>query len=222
MILRNVLVILLALGAGACLAPAGGAEGKRPNIVLILCDDMGWSDIGCYGGEVQTPNIDRLAAEGMRFTRFYNNAKCTTTRASVVTGLYPRRPEPHLRPDTLTVGELERFYSMADVVFVGGSLIPHGGHNMLEATRLGRPTCFGPHTENFVEEASILLDADAAIRVQNAAELEARLRELLEDPGRRADLGARARSETERLGGAAERHVAWVDAQLSLSLPAKN
>ena len=63
---------------------------SRPNIILIMCDDMGWSDIGCYGGEVQTPNLDSLAAEGMRFTQFYNNAKCTTTRASIVTGLYPR------------------------------------------------------------------------------------------------------------------------------------
>ena len=55
-----------------------------------MVDDMGFSDIGCYGGEVQTPNLDRLAAEGMRFTQFYNNAKCTTTRASILTGLFPR------------------------------------------------------------------------------------------------------------------------------------
>ncbi|MAS93639.1 MAG: arylsulfatase [Verrucomicrobiales bacterium] len=65
-----------------------GAE--RPNILLIMADDMGWSDIGCYGGEIETPNIDRLAGEGMRFTQFYNNGKCTTTRASLLTGLYPR------------------------------------------------------------------------------------------------------------------------------------
>ena len=52
---------------------------KKPNVILIMCDDMGFSDIGCYGGEVKTPNLDRLAAEGMRFTQFYNNAKCTNT-----------------------------------------------------------------------------------------------------------------------------------------------
>lgn len=68
---------------------AWGAD--QPNILLILCDDMGWSDIGCYGGEIKTPNLDRLAANGLRFTQFYNNAKCTTTRASLMTGLYPRR-----------------------------------------------------------------------------------------------------------------------------------
>ena len=76
-----------------------------PNIILIMVDDMGWSDIGCYGGEVQTPNIDRLAREGLRFTQFYNNAKCTTTRASILTGLYPRPQGQLLKPTMVTLGE---------------------------------------------------------------------------------------------------------------------
>ncbi|MEM9719195.1 MAG: arylsulfatase [Bacteroidota bacterium] len=82
---------------------------QRPNIILIMVDDMGWSDLGCYGGEVMTPNLNRLAREGMRFTQFYNNAKCTTTRASLMTGLYPRRDKKDaelLRPSMLTVAEL--------------------------------------------------------------------------------------------------------------------
>ncbi len=58
----------------------------RPNILLIMCDDMGFSDIGCYGGEIETPNLDRLAEQGMRFRTFYNNAKCEHTRASLLTG----------------------------------------------------------------------------------------------------------------------------------------
>lgn len=61
---------------------------ERPNIVLIMVDDMGWSDLGCYGGEVDTPQIDSLAGQGLRFTRFYNNAVCGATRASLLTGLY--------------------------------------------------------------------------------------------------------------------------------------
>ncbi len=78
----------------------------RPNIILIMCDDMGWSDIGCYGGEVNTPNLDRMAKEGLRFTQFYNNAKCTTTRASILTGLYPRRDRGGLlRENMVTLGE---------------------------------------------------------------------------------------------------------------------
>lgn len=78
----------------------------RPNIVLIMCDDMGFSDIGCYGGEIETPHLDRLAAEGMRFTQFYNNAKCTTTRASLITGLYPRPRGGLLKPNMVTIPEV--------------------------------------------------------------------------------------------------------------------
>ena len=62
-----------------------------PNILLILNDDMGYSDIGCYGGEVQTPNLDRLADGGIRFTQFYNTARCCPTRASILTGLHPHQ-----------------------------------------------------------------------------------------------------------------------------------
>ena len=61
----------------------------RPNVVVILADDMGWSDIACYGGEVPTPNLDRLAAGGMRFTQFLNTGRCSPTRASLLTGQYP-------------------------------------------------------------------------------------------------------------------------------------
>lgn len=63
----------------------------RPNIVVILADDMGWSDLGCYGGELETPNLDKLAANGLRFTQFYNTARCCPTRASLLTGLYPHQ-----------------------------------------------------------------------------------------------------------------------------------
>jgi arylsulfatase len=63
----------------------------RPNILLVLCDDMGYSDIGCYGGEVRTPNLDRLASQGLRFSQFYNAARCCPTRASLLTGLYPHQ-----------------------------------------------------------------------------------------------------------------------------------
>ncbi len=64
---------------------------RRPNIVLIMADDMGFSDIGCYGGEIATPHLDRLAAGGLRFTQFYNTARCCPTRASLLTGLYPHQ-----------------------------------------------------------------------------------------------------------------------------------
>jgi arylsulfatase len=70
---------------------AGEVGGSRPNIVLIMADDMGFSDLGCYGSEIHTPNLDRMAAEGLRFTQFYNAARCCPTRASLLTGLYPHQ-----------------------------------------------------------------------------------------------------------------------------------
>ncbi len=63
----------------------------KPNIVIVLSDDMGFSDIGCYGGEIATPTLDGLAANGVRFTQFYNTARCCPTRASLLTGLYPHQ-----------------------------------------------------------------------------------------------------------------------------------
>jgi arylsulfatase len=68
-----------------CLADAA----ERPNVVLILADDLGYSDLSCYGGEIETPNIDALAASGARFTQLYNSARCCPSRASLMTGLYP-------------------------------------------------------------------------------------------------------------------------------------
>jgi len=81
----------LALSAGAPTGRLPTKRPERPNIVLILCDDMGFSDIGCYGGEVNTPNLNRLAAGGVRFSQFYNSARCCPTRASLLTGLHPHQ-----------------------------------------------------------------------------------------------------------------------------------
>ena len=76
--------MILALSASA----AEGRVPKKPNIVVVLVDDMGFSDIGCYGSEIPTPNLDKLAANGLRFTQFYNTARCCPTRAALLTGLY--------------------------------------------------------------------------------------------------------------------------------------
>ncbi len=72
-------------------AAAGASAAAPPNIVVILADDLGFSDVGCFGSEIRTPAIDRLAAEGIRFTQFYNGARCNPTRASLLTGLHPAR-----------------------------------------------------------------------------------------------------------------------------------
>ena len=79
-------LIRIATGAPVLLS---AAERRRPNIIVILVDDMGFSDLGCYGGDIPTPNLDRLASRGVRFTQFYNTARCSPSRASLMTGLYP-------------------------------------------------------------------------------------------------------------------------------------
>ena len=94
MIDSKYLILLGAAAVGA--APALGAasgktSGARPNIILIMADDMGYSDIGCYGSEIPTPNIDRLADQGVRYRQFYNTARSCPTRASLLTGLYPHQ-----------------------------------------------------------------------------------------------------------------------------------
>jgi arylsulfatase A-like enzyme len=91
----------------------------KPNILLILNDDMGYSDLGCYGGEIETPHLDALAAGGLRYTQFYNTARCCPSRASLLTGLYPHQADVghmmgndgidgyrgDLNPDTVTIAE---------------------------------------------------------------------------------------------------------------------
>ena len=80
--MNNVILLIFFLG---CFMPL---HGKRPNIVLIMADDLGFSDLGCYGSEIETPNLDTLAKNGLRFSQFYNTAKCHSSRVSLLTGLY--------------------------------------------------------------------------------------------------------------------------------------
>ena len=91
--MKSVPPCLFATGALALLlvSSAFAAAPSRPNIILIMSDDMGYSDIGCYGGEIETPNLDALAKGGVRFTQFYNTARCCPTRASLLSGLYPHQ-----------------------------------------------------------------------------------------------------------------------------------
>ncbi|MEZ6091440.1 MAG: arylsulfatase [Pirellulaceae bacterium] len=106
------------------LCTVANAHARRPNVIVILADDLGYSDLGCYGGEIATPNIDRLAAGGVKLTQFYNSARCCPSRASLMTGLYPTQagigdfttPKPHptrgvgyrgrLRDDCATIAEV--------------------------------------------------------------------------------------------------------------------
>ncbi|HWB11794.1 MAG TPA: arylsulfatase [Pirellulales bacterium] len=100
--LRFVVVLAALLGSGV---PTRGAEPtRRPNIVLILADDLGFSDLGCYGSEINTPNLDALAAGGLRFTQFYNTARCWPTRAALLTGYYAQQVRRDTVPGVVSGG----------------------------------------------------------------------------------------------------------------------
>ena len=90
--MKTIIALWVILGVG-CVPQSAVAAGrsKPPNVLLILADDLGFSDLGCYGGEIATPNLDSLAASGLRFTQFYNTARCWPTRAALMTGYYPQQ-----------------------------------------------------------------------------------------------------------------------------------
>jgi len=109
-----------------------------------------------------------------------------------------------------TIGELAQLFQVATVVFVGGSLVDAGGHNILEPAVFGKPIIFGPHMQNFAEIAGAFLDNRAAVQVKNGRELETTLLSLLADPIWRARLGAAARALVEANRGARGRSLAAV------------
>ncbi len=109
-----------------------------------------------------------------------------------------------------TIGELAQLFQLATVVFVGGSLVDAGGHNLLEPAVFGKPIVFGPHMQNFAEIACAFVERGAAVQVASGRELEAALPTLVDDPVRRAALGAAARMLVEANRGAKERTLAVI------------
>ena len=105
-------------------------ENARPNIVLMMADDMGYSDLGCFGSEISTPNIDALARRGARFTQFYNCARCCPTRASLLTGLYPHEAGVgHMTTDLRIAGY--RGYLSRNAVTIAEALRPAGYRTLM-------------------------------------------------------------------------------------------
>ncbi len=129
--------------------------GSRPNIIIILADDMGWSDLGAYGSEIPTPNIDRLAREGLQFTQFTNTSKCFPSRATLLTGLYPQQVGKDKSSNTRMIGGTTFAESLRRAGYrtymVGKH---HGNENMLErgfdhyvGLRDGAANYFNPSTQ---------------------------------------------------------------------------
>jgi len=104
---------------------SGTSPARRPDVVVVLVDDMGFSDIGCYGGEIPTPNLDRLAAGGVRMSQFYNTARCSPSRASLLTGLHPHQTGIGIltaddRPEGYAGTLGDRCVTVAEVLRAGG------------------------------------------------------------------------------------------------------
>jgi len=123
------------------------------------------------------------------------------------------RPEAGAKPVLLidTMGELARVYGAADLVFVGGSLVPHGGQNMMEPAALGKAVLFGPHVHNFADDASFLLERKAAIQVPDGAGLAHALESLLADPPKAESLGREGACAVAERRGATARTMDALD-----------
>ena len=145
------LALLLVIAASI---PASAAD--RPNIIVVLMDDLGYSDLGCYGGEIDTPNIDALAAGGVRFESFYNSARCCPSRASLMTGLYPPQTgiasfttrQPHATRGAAYLGRLnDRCVTLGETLGSAGYSSYYVGkwhlHNETGPTQRGFDEFFG-------------------------------------------------------------------------------
>jgi arylsulfatase len=99
------IVILICCGRPVFSQNESANTDKRPNIIMIVADDLGFSDLGCYGGEINTPNLDKMAAAGMQFSQFYNSGVCTVSRATMLTGLYARHKGSYLKDNMVTIAE---------------------------------------------------------------------------------------------------------------------
>ena len=126
------LVKHLGLGLTAAMGHSIGVaapENVRPNIIIIMTDDMGFSDLGCYGGEIETPNLDMLAKQGLRFTQFYNEGVCVPTRISLLTGLHPKQTGDN--SNTRDKGLSKHSVTLAEAIGPAGYRTYHTGKWMV-------------------------------------------------------------------------------------------
>ena len=154
------------LAAVRCSSPSAPTRPKRPNIVMIMSDDMGYSDLGCYGGEIETPNLDRLAAQGLRFTRYYTNNMCVPTRASLMSGCYTPKAltdKSAISPSVVTAAEALSDAGYATYMSGKWHLANDEQHESLPCER-GFDRFFGTMlgAGSFWTPASLMLDNDPA------------------------------------------------------------
>jgi 3-deoxy-D-manno-octulosonic-acid transferase len=165
------------------------------------------------GGEIEKL-VERRGWTPIRLTRLRG--------AAGEGGRIPSTTGPRRRPAVViadTIGELETFYGIADLVFVGGSLVPIGGHNILEPAGLGKAVLFGPHMDNFEEEARLLREHGAAVAVADLDELAREARRLLEHPEEAEALGQRALEAVRSVRGTTQKTLDLILSHLGDELP---
>jgi 3-deoxy-D-manno-octulosonic-acid transferase len=210
------------------LAPAeAGGEAVWQRLLGIAEDDLVWIAGSTHRGEeaavlqafkglrVRFPTLALLLAprhpeRAPEVERLAADAGLSTIRRSEL----PRDRGRHAVVILDTVGELAQIYRVGTVVFVGGSLVPTGGHNMLEPALLRKPVLFGPHTSNFRESAELLLRAEGAVLVAEVSQLEARVGELLSDGDRRRRMGEAALHAIVSRQGAVQQTIELVERYL--------
>lgn len=185
---------LLGGTAGQAVLVAGSTHSPEERLIVAA-----WRAFVPNARLVLVPRHPERAAEIVRELEAHGERaqRLTALRA----GEAPDRSRPVLAD---TIGELEHIYGLADLVFIGGSLVEHGGQNMLEPAAQGRAVLYGPHVFNFVQEAHLLEAHGAALRIGGASELGPALAELLGDPARREAMGRAGQAAVEAQRGATE------------------
>jgi 3-deoxy-D-manno-octulosonic-acid transferase len=207
-----------------------GAQGRRPLVVAgsVVANEENLALIafGTAQGEHSRAFLVLAPRKPERFeaaAAFINESHRKFVRRSAlqVPGPNGKAPQPSAATASLpgdvtvllldSIGELASLYRVADVVFVGGSLVPSGGHNILEPAAFGKIPVFGPHTENFAEMTSRFVEAGAAIRAESPEDVGVAWIDLLKDPPRMQEMGARARRLVEQSRGATSRALEAVE-----------
>src|SRR6478609_10980499 len=145
--MKHLILFIVLLGSSTVLTVA--QKTTKPNIILIMVDDMGYSDIGSYGSEIKTPNLDKLAGEGIRFREFYNNSICAPTRASLLTGQYQHRAGVGYFDVNLGLPAYQGFLNKESLTLA--EVLKHNGYSTLMSgkSHLGKDSLCWPNQRGF-------------------------------------------------------------------------
>ncbi len=203
-------------GRGPIMIAASTMPGEEPMVLEA------WSKVRAQYPKALLILAPRHPARFDEVAQILTNSGCSYTRRTHLASQEAEVSSRVAAPEVLlldTIGELAGIFELADVVFVGGSLVPTGGHNILEAAYWAKPVVFGPHMENFEDIARLFLEADACLQVQDAEELAESVLKLFGDRAAGQRLGKRAQQVLERQRGATARVLEEIQRLLNARVP---